>query len=71
MMLTYHVLGDQDPETRKGIYKHPVLQKAVNVMWFLNKHNEGVVFGDDFSPIPIPALALVLTAVSNAYNHHH
>ena len=56
-----------DPETteRKGMYKHPIIQKAVNVtivMWFQNKRDEGIRYKDMLKPIPIPAIALVLTA---------
>ena len=45
------------------MYQHPIIQKAVNVMWFQNKRDEGIHFTDMFKPIPIAAIALVLTAV--------
>lgn len=45
------------------MYYHPIIQKAVNAMWFQNKHDEGVIFADMFKPIPILAIAFVLTAV--------
>ena len=48
---------------RKGMYNHPIIQKAVNTMWFQNKRDEGVVFTEMFKPIPVPAIAFVLTAV--------
>lgn len=48
---------------RKGMYYHPIIQKAVNAMWFQNKRDEGVVFTEMFKPIPVPAIAFVLTAV--------
>ena len=32
-------------------------------MWFQNKRDEGVVFTEMFKPIPVPAIAFVLTAV--------
>jgi hypothetical protein len=48
---------------RKGMYNHPIIQKAVNAMWFQNKRDEGVIFTEMFKPIPVPAIALVLTAV--------
>jgi hypothetical protein len=58
-----------DPETeefkleRKGMYQNPIIQKAVNLMWFQNKRDEGILYRDMFKPIPIPEIALVLTAV--------
>jgi hypothetical protein len=45
------------------MYQHPIIQKAVNVMWFQNKRDEGIQHMDMFKPMPIPAIALVLTAV--------
>ena len=32
-------------------------------MWFQNKHDKGVLFTEMFKPIPVPAIAFVLTAV--------
>jgi len=49
--------------SRKGMYYHPIIQKAVNAMWFQNKRDEGVLFTDMFKPIPVPTIAFVLTAV--------
>ena len=48
---------------RKGMYYHPIIQKTVNAMWFQNKRDEGVLFTEMFKPIPVPAIAFVLTAV--------
>lgn len=45
------------------MYQHPIIQKAVNVMWFQNKRDEGIQFRNMFKPMPIAAIALVLTAV--------
>ena len=36
----------------------------MNMMWFNNKRDEGVIYQDYFNPIAIPAIALILTAVS-------
>lgn len=59
----HQVLSDAEGK-RKGIYKHPIIQKAVNAMWFQNKRDEGIVFSDLFDPISVPSIALILTAVS-------
>jgi hypothetical protein len=48
---------------RKGMYNHPIIQKAVNAMWFQNKRDEGILFSEMFKPIPVQAIAFVLTAV--------
>ena len=53
----------------KWMYNHPIIQKAIDVMWFQNKCNEGVVLTDMFKPIPIPAIAFVLTAVCSINLH--
>ena len=57
------MLSDENGK-RKGIYNNPIFQKAMNKMWFNNKRDEGVVYQDYFNPIAIPAIALILTAVS-------
>ncbi|KAI0265923.1 hypothetical protein BC834DRAFT_158132 [Gloeopeniophorella convolvens] len=43
-------------------YRHPIIQKAVNITWFRNKDDDGVVYHEYFSPVPSQAIALVLTA---------
>lgn len=65
-VLWCQVLSDLEGK-RKGIYKHPIIQKAVNVMWFKNKRDEGIVYPDLFNPIPVHSIALILTAVSNPW----
>ena len=59
----FQALSDENGK-RKGIYNHPVIQKAVNKMWFKNKRDEGIIYQDYFKPLPIPSIALILTAVS-------
>ncbi|KAH9000911.1 hypothetical protein EDB86DRAFT_2903919 [Lactarius hatsudake] len=44
-------------------YRHPALQKAVNVTWFRNKDDDGVVFHEHFSPLPVPAIGFILAVV--------
>ncbi|KAF8144660.1 hypothetical protein K438DRAFT_575568 [Mycena galopus ATCC 62051] len=56
----------KDIESRKGIYRHPILQKIVNDMWFANKRDEGPKYPEYFNPFPKPGLALVLTAIENS-----
>ncbi|KAI6156713.1 hypothetical protein BKA82DRAFT_3964865 [Pisolithus tinctorius] len=48
---------------RRGFLKVPLIQKIINMMWFANKHDEGVKFPEHFKPFPYPALALILTAI--------
>jgi hypothetical protein len=55
---------------RKDLYQNDILQKAINIIWFANQNDEGVVFSKFFDPIPLPTIALVLTAVSTFYYHH-
>ncbi|KAG0708021.1 hypothetical protein DFH29DRAFT_795827, partial [Suillus ampliporus] len=56
----------QDIESRKGIFKSDLIQMSVNDTWFANRQDEGVVHNKYFNPIPIPTVALMLTAVSLA-----
>jgi len=54
-----------------GFLKAPIIQKIINTMWFANKNDEGVKHHVLFKPFPLPALALVLTAVSADVCDHH
>ncbi|KAG5649197.1 hypothetical protein H0H81_005483 [Sphagnurus paluster] len=47
----------------QGIYQHPAIQKGVNKLWFSNTRDEGVAYTDMFNPLPIPAIALILTTI--------
>lgn len=50
-------------DERRGFLKAPIIQKIINTMWFANKNDEGVKHHALFKPFPLPALALVLTAI--------
>jgi hypothetical protein len=54
---------DADTTMCKGIYQAKILQKVMNVMWFHNKQDDGVVHAVQFSLLTISTLALVLAAV--------
>ncbi|KIJ92746.1 hypothetical protein K443DRAFT_13365 [Laccaria amethystina LaAM-08-1] len=49
----------------KGIYQHPIIQRLINKMWFKNRHNEGIEYEESFNPLPVPAIALMLTIEAN------
>ena len=49
--------------TRQHPYQHPIIQKAINLIWFESKDGDGIVFFELFIPIPIQAIALALTVV--------
>ncbi|KAI0257084.1 hypothetical protein BJV78DRAFT_8286 [Lactifluus subvellereus] len=44
-------------------YRHPIIQKAINIIWFGDQDADGIVFHEYFSTMPIPAIALVLTMI--------
>jgi len=44
-------------------YRHPIIQKAINMMWFQSKDGDGIVFHEYFTTIPIEAIALALTVI--------
>ncbi|KAG2051024.1 hypothetical protein BDR06DRAFT_890687, partial [Suillus hirtellus] len=46
-----------------GIYKTELLQDGINVMWFANRSDEGIVYNKFFNPMPIKVIALTLTAI--------
>jgi hypothetical protein len=47
------------------MYQTKVLQKVVNIMWFRNKQDEGIIHEGNFNPLTIEGVALVLAAVSD------
>ncbi|KAG0703294.1 hypothetical protein DFH29DRAFT_998587 [Suillus ampliporus] len=48
---------------KTGIYKTELLQDGINVMWFANQSDEGIVYNQYFNPMPIKVIALTLTAI--------
>ncbi|KAH9077843.1 hypothetical protein EDB83DRAFT_1524545 [Lactarius deliciosus] len=44
-------------------YRHLVIQAAFDVTWFRNSAGDGVVYHEQFSPVPVPAIAFVLTVI--------
>ncbi|KAJ7672357.1 hypothetical protein DFH06DRAFT_964581, partial [Mycena polygramma] len=52
-----------DVEKKTGLFKHPILQSAVNAMWFANSRDEGPRRPDLF--MRGRSLALVLAGVEN------
>jgi len=44
-------------------YRHPIIQTVVNILWFQDKDDVGVVFHEYFDPIPLKVIALVAAVV--------
>ena len=44
-------------------YRHPIIQKIINITWFKNNDDIGIVFHKYFNPIPFEAIALAATVV--------
>ncbi|KAG2086371.1 hypothetical protein BD769DRAFT_1681213 [Suillus cothurnatus] len=53
----------KDWTAKTGIYKTELLQDGINVMWFANRSNEGIIHNKYFDPMPIEVIALTLTAI--------
>ena len=51
------------PDNNKGLYKHKIIQDAVNQVWFHNNKDEGVCFPKFYRPLPEVRCALLLMAV--------
>jgi len=59
--------GSQDlkfGERPRHPYQHPIFQKIVNITWFQNKDDIGIVFDEYFATISFAAIALAATVVS-------
>jgi len=60
----FQSLGDPARDKpRKGLYQHAIIQKAINVSFYVNKWDEGVQYPKYFSPFPLVGVALLLTVV--------
>ena len=44
-------------------YRHPMIQKAINLTWFRNQDDYGVFFHEYFSPLSVTAIAFILAMV--------
>jgi hypothetical protein len=44
-------------------YRHRIIQQGINIVWFNDRSSDGVVFSNEFNPIPYEAIALVLAVV--------
>ena len=44
-------------------YQHPMVQEAINITWFRSVFDVGLRFRKHFSPLSVPAIAFILTAV--------
>ncbi|KAJ7055465.1 hypothetical protein C8F01DRAFT_994104, partial [Mycena amicta] len=48
-----------------GLYKAGNIQPLTNAFWFANRRNDGPFHPEVFKPLPLRALALVLTIMEN------
>ncbi|KIJ11911.1 hypothetical protein PAXINDRAFT_15242 [Paxillus involutus ATCC 200175] len=64
--LCYQSLGNPDEDVpRSGLYEHRIIQKAINIAYYCNKKDEGVVYSQYFQPFPLRGVALMLTVIEN------
>ncbi|KIJ12241.1 hypothetical protein PAXINDRAFT_14865 [Paxillus involutus ATCC 200175] len=64
--LCYRSLGNPDEDVpRSGLYEHRIIQKAINIAYYCNKKDEGVVYSQYFQPFPLRGVALMLTVIEN------
>ncbi|KAG9088243.1 hypothetical protein FRC06_002157, partial [Ceratobasidium sp. 370] len=54
-----------DPKTGAGPYKHASLQVCIGVGLFWGLESTGVVFEDRYRPLPLPAVAFILTTMQH------
>ncbi|KAH9008012.1 hypothetical protein EDB84DRAFT_151634 [Lactarius hengduanensis] len=52
-----------EPRTGRDLYRHPIIQRAIDATWFRNKDDVGVVNHEQFSPMPISIIAITLTVI--------
>ena len=56
----------QDPVTKTGIFRAPLIQTIINKVWFKNKEDDGVIHPEfsENSMLLMATVAFVLTVVS-------
>ncbi|KAI9447462.1 hypothetical protein H4582DRAFT_5138 [Lactarius indigo] len=57
------IYRESNPGGNHHPYRHPGLQKAINITWFGDKEADGVTYHEHFSPLSIPAIAFILAMV--------
>lgn len=71
---TEHCYGSQDfnfGDLPRHPYRHPIIQKIINITWFKNQDDIGVVFHEFFNPIPFRIIALAATVVRIRASRRH
>lgn len=55
------------------MFRNQLIQDVLNQAFFRNAKDEGIVYGDHFDApgggIPLPTIALIVTAVSHEFSH--
>ncbi|KAF7302320.1 hypothetical protein HMN09_00865500 [Mycena chlorophos] len=63
VLLTEDGFAHEDVDARKKYPYHPIIKTALQTIWFEKKKSRGIQHEEYFSPIPVPTLALLLTAM--------
>ncbi|EIW62734.1 uncharacterized protein TRAVEDRAFT_43071 [Trametes versicolor FP-101664 SS1] len=53
-------------DDHKGLYQAEIIQQMANRVYFKKRTDDGILLRAQYSPFPVPALALILTAVECA-----
>ncbi|KAJ7024229.1 hypothetical protein C8F04DRAFT_1303043 [Mycena alexandri] len=64
------LLTMKDIKAKKGLFRHPILQKACNAIWFANRRDEGPTSPDLFNPFTREGLAGLLTVIENTIDEY-
>ncbi|KAJ7671903.1 hypothetical protein B0H17DRAFT_1208833 [Mycena rosella] len=51
----------KNPAQRKGLFQVFLIQMIANLMFFVNRHDEGIKYTAYFNPFPVTAITLILT----------
>ncbi|KAG1815933.1 uncharacterized protein BJ212DRAFT_1272059, partial [Suillus subaureus] len=54
----------KDWSSKKGVYKTKLLQEGINLMWFSNWNDEGLIYHKYFNPFPVRALTLIKCCIN-------
>ncbi|OJT07806.1 hypothetical protein TRAPUB_1289 [Trametes pubescens] len=67
---TYETIN-KESEEHEGLYESPLVQMIINLVFFKNATDDGVLLENVYQPFPLKGLALVLTAIQCAIDEWH
>lgn len=63
LLLTHNQSRGLTPDKHVGLYEAEIIQMVIDHIYYKDPEDDGVILRDAYTPFPLPALALIITAV--------